>query len=141
VPDHLIPKPPQLPRSKHTRRQCSAFTSTRNWRCSDQPRSLILLYLGGNDVGPSAGPHLRAHEQQKASLDEQEAKLKDAGRKARTRRLIESISTATHCMGRCCPCATVPTIRTRSTFGPRQAVVPSPARHASRRLSLAIGPW
>jgi hypothetical protein len=58
VPDHLIPKPPQLPRSKHTGRQCSAFTCTRNWRCSDQPRSLILLYVGGNDVGPSAGRHL-----------------------------------------------------------------------------------
>jgi hypothetical protein len=58
VPDHLIPKPPQLPRSKHTGRQCSAFTCTRIWRCSDQPRSLILLYVGGNDVGPSAGPHL-----------------------------------------------------------------------------------
>ena len=34
-----------------------------------------------------AVPH---HEQQKARLAEQEAKLKDAGRKARTRRLIEA---------------------------------------------------
>ncbi len=33
---------------------------------------------------------LRSHEQQKARLAEQEAKLKDAGRKARTRRLIEA---------------------------------------------------
>ncbi len=33
---------------------------------------------------------LRSHEQQKAKLAEQEAKLKDAGRKARTRRLIEA---------------------------------------------------
>ena len=33
---------------------------------------------------------LRAHEQQKARLAEHEAKLKDAGRKARTRRLIEA---------------------------------------------------
>jgi hypothetical protein len=33
---------------------------------------------------------LRAHEQQKARLAEQEAKLKDAGRRARTRQLIEA---------------------------------------------------
>ncbi len=33
---------------------------------------------------------LRAHEHPKARLLEQEAKLKDAGRKARTRRLIEA---------------------------------------------------
>jgi hypothetical protein len=33
---------------------------------------------------------LRTHEQQKARLAEQEAKLRDAGRKARTRQLIEA---------------------------------------------------
>jgi hypothetical protein len=33
---------------------------------------------------------MRTHEQQKARLAEQEAKLKDAGRRARTRRLIEA---------------------------------------------------
>ena len=38
----------------------------------------------------SLAERLRAHEQQKARLVEQEAKLKDAGRKARTRRLIEA---------------------------------------------------
>ena len=38
----------------------------------------------------SLAERLRAHEQQKAKLAEQEAKLKDAGRKARTRRLIEA---------------------------------------------------
>ena len=38
----------------------------------------------------SLAERLRAHEQQKARLAEQEAKLKDAGRKARTRRLIEA---------------------------------------------------
>ena len=38
----------------------------------------------------SLAERLRAHEQQKARLAEQEAKLKDAGRKVRTRRLIEA---------------------------------------------------
>jgi Conjugal transfer protein TraD len=38
----------------------------------------------------SLAERLRAHGQQKARLAEQEAKLKDAGRKARTRRLIEA---------------------------------------------------
>lgn len=38
----------------------------------------------------SLAERLHAHEQQKARLAEQEAKLKDAGRKARTRRLIEA---------------------------------------------------
>jgi hypothetical protein len=38
----------------------------------------------------SLAERLRAHEQHKARLLEQEAKLKDAGRKARTRRLIEA---------------------------------------------------
>jgi hypothetical protein len=38
-------------------------------------------------VARSLAERLRAHEQQKARLAEQEAKLKDAGRKARTRRL------------------------------------------------------
>ncbi len=38
----------------------------------------------------SLAERLRAHEQQKARLAEQEAKLKDAGRKARIRRLIEA---------------------------------------------------
>ena len=38
----------------------------------------------------SLAERLRAHEQQKAKLAEQEAKLKDAERKARTRRLIEA---------------------------------------------------
>jgi hypothetical protein len=38
----------------------------------------------------SLAERLRAHEQQKARLAEQEVKLKDAGRKARTRRLIEA---------------------------------------------------
>jgi hypothetical protein len=38
----------------------------------------------------SLAERLRAHEQQKARLAEQEAKLKDAERKARTRRLIEA---------------------------------------------------
>jgi hypothetical protein len=38
----------------------------------------------------SLDERLRAHEQQKARLAEQEAKLKDAGRKVRTRRLIEA---------------------------------------------------
>jgi len=38
----------------------------------------------------SLAERLRAHEQQRARLLEQEAKLKDAGRKARTRRLIEA---------------------------------------------------
>jgi hypothetical protein len=38
----------------------------------------------------SLAERLRAHEQQKAKLAEQEAKLKDAGRKARTQRLIEA---------------------------------------------------
>jgi hypothetical protein len=37
----------------------------------------------------SLAERLRTHEQQKARLAEQEAKLKDAGRKARTRHLIE----------------------------------------------------
>jgi hypothetical protein len=37
----------------------------------------------------SLAERLRAHEQQKARLADQEAKLKDAGRKVRTRRLIE----------------------------------------------------
>jgi hypothetical protein len=41
-------------------------------------------------VARSLAERLRAHEQQKARLAEQEAKLKDAGRKARTRRLIEA---------------------------------------------------
>jgi hypothetical protein len=38
----------------------------------------------------SLAERLHAHEQQKARLAEQEAKLKDAGRRARTRRLIEA---------------------------------------------------
>jgi hypothetical protein len=38
----------------------------------------------------SLAERLRAHEQQKAKLAEQEAKLKQAERKARTRRLIEA---------------------------------------------------
>ena len=38
----------------------------------------------------SLAERLRAHEQQKARLAEAEAKLKDAGRKQRTRRLIEA---------------------------------------------------
>jgi hypothetical protein len=38
----------------------------------------------------SLAERLRTHEQQKARLAEQEAKLKDAGRKARTRQLIEA---------------------------------------------------
>jgi hypothetical protein len=38
----------------------------------------------------SLAERLRAHEQQKARLAEQEAKLKDAERRARTRRLIEA---------------------------------------------------
>lgn len=38
----------------------------------------------------SLAERLRAHEQQKARLAEQEAKLKTAERKARTRRLIEA---------------------------------------------------
>jgi hypothetical protein len=38
----------------------------------------------------SLAERLRAHEQQKARIAEQEARLKDAGRKARTRRLIEA---------------------------------------------------
>lgn len=38
----------------------------------------------------SLAEHLRAHEQQKARLAEQEAKLKTAERKARTRRLVEA---------------------------------------------------
>ena len=38
----------------------------------------------------SLAERLRAHEQQKARLAEQEAKLKDAERKVRTRRLIEA---------------------------------------------------
>ncbi len=38
----------------------------------------------------SLAERLQAHEQQKARLAEQEAKLKDAGRKVRTRRLIEA---------------------------------------------------
>jgi hypothetical protein len=43
-----------------------------------------------NRVARLLAERLRAHEQQKARLAEQEAKLKDAGRKARTRRLIEA---------------------------------------------------
>lgn len=38
----------------------------------------------------SLAERLRSHEQQKARLAEQEAKLRDAGRKARTRQLIEA---------------------------------------------------
>ena len=38
----------------------------------------------------SLAERLHAHEQQKARLAEQEAKLKDAERRARTRRLIEA---------------------------------------------------
>lgn len=38
----------------------------------------------------SLAERLRTHEQQKARLAEQDAKLKDAGRKVRTRRLIEA---------------------------------------------------
>jgi DNA invertase Pin-like site-specific DNA recombinase len=38
----------------------------------------------------SLAERLRAHEQQKARLAEQEAKLKDDERKARTRRLIQA---------------------------------------------------
>jgi hypothetical protein len=38
----------------------------------------------------SLAERLRAHDQQKARLADQEAKLKDAGRKVRTRRLIEA---------------------------------------------------
>jgi hypothetical protein len=38
----------------------------------------------------SLAERLRAHEQQKARLAEQEARLKDAGRRARTRQLIEA---------------------------------------------------
>ena len=38
----------------------------------------------------SLAERLRTHEQQKARLAEQETKLKDAGRKARTRHLIEA---------------------------------------------------
>ncbi len=38
----------------------------------------------------SLAERLRAHEQQKAKLAEQESKLRDAERKARTRRLIEA---------------------------------------------------
>jgi hypothetical protein len=41
-------------------------------------------------VARSLAERLRAHEQQKARLAEQEAKLKDAGLRARTRRLIEA---------------------------------------------------
>jgi hypothetical protein len=44
----------------------------------------------GKRVVRSLAERLRAHEQQKARLAEQEAKLKDAERKARTRRLIEA---------------------------------------------------
>jgi hypothetical protein len=38
----------------------------------------------------SLAERMRAHEQQKARLAEQEARLKDAERRARTRRLIEA---------------------------------------------------
>ena len=38
----------------------------------------------------SLADRMRAHEQQKARLAETEAKLKDAGRKQRTRRLVEA---------------------------------------------------
>ena len=38
----------------------------------------------------SLADRMRAHEQQKAKLAETEAKLKDAGRKQRTRRLVEA---------------------------------------------------
>ena len=44
----------------------------------------------GDRLARSLAERLRALEQQKARLAEQEAKLKDAGRKARTRRLIEA---------------------------------------------------
>ena len=86
----------------------------------------------------SLAERLHAHEQQKARLAEQEAKLKGAERKARTRRLIEvgglidkaglldlepMRSTAP-----CSRCATAPATRTRSPSGPHSADVPSPAR-------------
>ncbi len=52
----------------------------------------------------SLAERLRAHEQQKARLAEQEAKLKDAGRKARTGG----------------PVATEPKVRFRSLGGPSE---------------------
>src|ERR1039458_10406223 len=44
----------------------------------------------GDRLARSLAERLRAHEQQKARLADQEAKLKDAGRKVRTRCLIEA---------------------------------------------------
>ncbi|HEY4040428.1 MAG TPA: conjugal transfer protein TraD, partial [Rhodopila sp.] len=44
----------------------------------------------GNRMVRTLAERLRAHEQQKARLADQEAKLKTAERKARTRRLIEA---------------------------------------------------
>jgi hypothetical protein len=45
---------------------------------------------GENPMARSLAERLRAHEQQKARLAEQEAKLRTAERKVRTRRLIEA---------------------------------------------------
>ena len=45
---------------------------------------------GGYHMARSLAERLRAHEQQKARLAEEAAKLKDAERRARTRRLIEA---------------------------------------------------
>jgi hypothetical protein len=44
----------------------------------------------GTPMARSLAERLRAHEQQKARLAEEEAKIRDAERKARTRRLIEA---------------------------------------------------
>jgi hypothetical protein len=62
------------------------------FRFLSAPVTLIVSHQSrtGKRVVRSLAERLRAHEQQKARLAEQEAKLKDAERKARTRRLIEA---------------------------------------------------
>ena len=74
----------------------------------------------------SLAERLRAHEQQKARLAEEAAKLKDAERRVRTRRLIEAgglidkaglldLDSRMRCTARCCRCAMAPTTRIRSS--------------------------
>jgi hypothetical protein len=76
----------QRPRSRHRTDRHSVSVL----RALSLP--LIRLYpnTSGDCNGTFTGRALRAHEQQKARLAEQEAKLKDDERKARTRRLIQA---------------------------------------------------
>jgi hypothetical protein len=88
----------------------------------------------------SLAERLRAHEQQKARLAEQEAKLKDDERKARTRRLIQAGGLIEKAgLLELEPNALYGALlslrdatKTRSTNGLRSAGAPSPAKPGSR---------